>query len=36
MDLMIAAVASIRGLPLYTRNSADFKGLESVVTIMAV
>ncbi|WP_371782362.1 type II toxin-antitoxin system VapC family toxin [Streptosporangium subroseum] len=36
MDLMIAAVASTRGLPLYTRNSADFKGLESVVTIIPV
>jgi predicted nucleic acid-binding protein len=36
MDLMIAAVASTRGLPLYTRNSANFKGLESVVTIMPV
>jgi toxin FitB len=34
MDLMIAAVASARGLPLYTRNDADFKGLESVVTVV--
>ncbi|GLW98132.1 type II toxin-antitoxin system VapC family toxin [Microtetraspora sp. NBRC 16547] len=36
MDLMIAAVASTRGLPLYTRNDADFKGLESVVTVVSV
>ncbi|MET8048656.1 type II toxin-antitoxin system VapC family toxin [Streptosporangium sp. NPDC005286] len=36
MDLMIAAVASTRGLPLYTRNDADFKGLENVVTIVPV
>ncbi|MEV8631815.1 type II toxin-antitoxin system VapC family toxin [Streptosporangium sp. NPDC051023] len=36
MDLMIAAVASTRGLPLYTRNHADFKGLESVVTVVPV
>ncbi|MDP9861636.1 MULTISPECIES: type II toxin-antitoxin system VapC family toxin [Streptosporangium] len=36
MDLMIAAVASTRGLPLYTRNDADFKGLEGMVTIVPV
>ncbi|MEU7896240.1 type II toxin-antitoxin system VapC family toxin [Nonomuraea sp. NPDC049152] len=36
MDLMIAAVASTRGLPLYTRNDTDFKGLESIVTVVAV
>ncbi|SDL46049.1 hypothetical protein SAMN05421874_1224 [Nonomuraea maritima] len=36
MDLMIAAVASTRGLPLYTRNDADFKGLESVVAVVPV
>ena len=35
-DLMIAAIASARGLPLYTRNSKDFKGLERVVTVRAV
>lgn len=36
MDLMIAAVASSRGLPLYTRNGADFVGLESMVEIVEV
>lgn len=36
MDLMIAAVASTRGLPLYTRNHADFKGLESVVRTVPI
>lgn len=36
MDLMIAAIASTRGLPLYTRNSDDLKGLERAVTVRAV
>ncbi|WP_244373675.1 hypothetical protein [Streptomyces griseorubiginosus] len=36
MDLMIAAAASARGLPLYTRNAGDFKGLETSVVIVAV
>ncbi len=36
MDLMIAAIASTRDLPLYTRNAEDFKGLDSVVTVVAV
>lgn len=36
MDLMIAAIASARGLPLYTRNSDDLKGLETAVTVRAV
>jgi hypothetical protein len=36
MDLMIAAIASARGLPLYTRNSSDFKGLERAVAVLAV
>lgn len=37
MDLMIAAVASVRGLPLYTRNGDDyFKGLESALTVVTV
>lgn len=36
MDLMIAAIASARGLPLYTRNVEDFKGLDGVVTVIGV
>jgi predicted nucleic acid-binding protein len=36
MDLMIAAIASTRDLPLYTRNAEDFKGLDNVVTVVAV
>ncbi|MCI2419955.1 type II toxin-antitoxin system VapC family toxin [Saccharopolyspora sp. K220] len=36
MDLMIAAIASSRGLPLFTRNVDDFKGLASMVTVHAV
>jgi predicted nucleic acid-binding protein len=36
MDLMIAAVASSRGLPLYTRNTDDFVGLESLVKVVPV
>jgi toxin FitB len=36
LDLMIAAIASVRGLPLFTRNADDFKGLEDAVTVVAV
>jgi predicted nucleic acid-binding protein len=36
LDLMIAAIASARGLPLYTRNEADFKGLEDMLEVIAV
>lgn len=36
IDLMIAAIASARNLPLYTRNEHDFKGLEDVVEVVAV
>lgn len=36
MDLMIAAVASVHGLALYTRNMDDFKGLESALDIVEV
>ncbi|MEV5962233.1 type II toxin-antitoxin system VapC family toxin [Kribbella sp. NPDC051952] len=36
MDLMIAAIASSRGLPLFTRTAADFKGLDSVLTVRSV
>lgn len=35
-DLMIGAIASIHGLPLYTRNPKDFYGLEQVLTVVTV
>jgi predicted nucleic acid-binding protein len=36
LDLMIAAIASARGLPLYTRNAEDFAGLDGMVQIVEV
>jgi predicted nucleic acid-binding protein len=36
MDLMIAATAAAHGLPLFTRNADDFKGLEQGVEIVPV
>ncbi len=36
MDLMIAAIASARDVPLYTRNADDFKGLDSVLSVIDV
>jgi predicted nucleic acid-binding protein len=36
LDLMIAAIASSRGLRLYTRSRADFIGLESLVEVVEV
>lgn len=35
-DLLIAAVASAHQLPLYTRNPADFAGLEPTIVLKAV
>jgi predicted nucleic acid-binding protein len=36
MDLMIAAIASSRDLPLYTRNADDFRGLGDMVEVVAI
>lgn len=36
VDLYIAAVALANGLPLYTRHPDDFRGLERLVTVVAV
>jgi predicted nucleic acid-binding protein len=35
-DLMIAGIAAANSLPLFTTNPADFRGLESVVTVVPV
>ncbi len=35
-DLLIASTAAANGLPLYTRNPADFVGLDQIVTVIAV
>ncbi|MCO1657814.1 type II toxin-antitoxin system VapC family toxin [Pseudonocardia sp. S2-4] len=36
MDLMIAAIAAVRGLPLYTRNAKDLVGLGEMLEIVEV
>lgn len=36
IDLMIAAIASARGLPLYTGNPDDFRGLASALTVVPI
>lgn len=36
MDLLIAATAHVHGATLYTRNTDDFSGLESFITVVAV
>jgi len=35
-DLMIASIAAANRLPLFTTNPGDFRGLESVVTVVPV
>jgi hypothetical protein len=35
-DLLVAATAAAHDLPLYTRNPADFVGLEEILTVVAV
>lgn len=36
LDLMIAAIASVHRIPLYTRTPSDFKGLDSLVRVISV
>jgi predicted nucleic acid-binding protein len=36
VDLLIAATALAAGLPLYTRNVDDFRGVEHLLTIVSV
>lgn len=36
MDLLIAASAAAEGLPVYTTNPDDFRGLEELVTVVPV
>jgi predicted nucleic acid-binding protein len=36
VDLLVAAIALARELPLYTRNADDFAGLEQLLEIVSV
>jgi predicted nucleic acid-binding protein len=36
MDLLIAATAHAHGARLYTRNVADFRGIEHLIEIVPV
>jgi predicted nucleic acid-binding protein len=36
VDLLIAATACAAGLPLYTRNVEDFRGLEGIIEVVSV
>jgi len=36
VDLLIAAIAGANSLPLYTRNSDDFAGLEELLVVRAL
>jgi len=35
-DLLIAATAAANGLPLYTRNPADFSPLQRILRIVGI
>jgi predicted nucleic acid-binding protein len=35
-DLLIASTAAANGLPLYTRNPADFDALKKILKIISV
>jgi len=35
-DLLIVSTAAAHGLALYTRNPADFAGLDEIVTIVGI
>lgn len=35
-DLMIASIAAVHHLPLYTRNPADFTGLDSMISVTTI
>ena len=35
-DLMIASTAEANGLPLYTRNPADFSALKRILKIVRI
>ncbi|MGI8517098.1 MAG: type II toxin-antitoxin system VapC family toxin [Acidimicrobiia bacterium] len=36
IDLLIAATARARGLPLYTRNPTDFAGLDDLIDVVTL
>jgi predicted nucleic acid-binding protein len=36
VDLLIAATACAAGLPLYTRNSENFRGLEGLLEVVSI
>jgi predicted nucleic acid-binding protein len=36
VDLLVAATACAAGLPLYTRNDEDFRGLEGIVEVVSI
>jgi predicted nucleic acid-binding protein len=36
VDLLIAATSIAAGLPLFTRNQDDFRGLEGLVSVVSI